>query len=172
MKNLEILKNKILPDQKTAESVFKKSKLNGQTTVFTNGCFDIIHKGHVEYLAKAADCGDILMVAVNTDDSVRSQGKGEERPINKEADRLKILAALLFVDYVVLFNDDTPLELIKQVKPDVLVKGADYNPHQTDKKHKEYIVGREDVLKNGGEVKTIDLVEGYSTTGLVERLKG
>jgi len=138
--------------------------------VFTNGCFDILHRGHIEYLSKASDCGDILIVAVNTDESVKAQGKGEERPINKEADRLELLAALFFVDYVVLFNNDTPIGLVKQIKPSVLIKGADYDPNQTDNSHKQYIVGREIVLRNGGEVRVIDLVQGYSTTRIIKKL--
>lgn len=171
MKRLTQLKSKILIDENEAALIVAKCQKQGQRVVFTNGCFDILHKGHIEYLAQAADCGDILLVAVNTDRSVKAQNKGEERPINKEEDRLSLLAALFFVDYVVLFSHDTPIELIQKVQPDVLAKGADYDPDQTDPNHKQYIVGREIVLEKGGEVKVIDLVTGYSTTNIVSKLK-
>lgn len=171
MKTLTQLKHKILIDENEAALITSERQKKGQKVVFTNGCFDILHKGHVEYLTQAADCGDVLIVAVNTDSSVKAQNKGTERPINKEDDRLSLLAALFFVDYVVLFNNDTPIELIQKVQPDILAKGADYDPDQTDSNHKQYIVGREIVLKKGGEVKAIDLVSGYSTTNLVNKLK-
>ncbi|MDX1348849.1 MAG: D-glycero-beta-D-manno-heptose 1-phosphate adenylyltransferase [Putridiphycobacter sp.] len=171
MKTLTQLKHKILLNESEAAFIVSERQKEGKKVVFTNGCFDILHKGHVEYLAQAADCGDVLMVAVNTDASVKAQNKGEERPINKELDRLELLAALFFVDYVVLFNDDTPQNLIEQVTPNVLVKGADYNPNQLDKNAKDYIVGRDIVIKNGGEVKAISLLEGYSTTSIVNKLK-
>ena len=165
------LTHKILDDVSDAAQMAKKHQKEGKKIVFTNGCFDILHRGHVEYLAKAADCGDILIVGVNTDASVKAQGKGEERPINKQSDRLTILASLFFVDYLVLFDDDTPIKLIKDIKPDALVKGADYDPNQTDPSSKSYIVGRETVIENGGEVIAIDLVEGYSTTNIVNKLR-
>ena len=139
--------------------------------VFTNGCFDILHKGHVEYLAKAADLGDILVVGVNSDASVKRQGKGDERPINDFEARATLLSALAFVDVVVEFDDDTPIDLIKEVMPDVLVKGGDYNPEQEDASSKDYIVGREIVLKNGGKVEVIEIVPGYSTTGILDKLQ-
>jgi rfaE bifunctional protein nucleotidyltransferase chain/domain len=143
----------------------------GRKVVFTNGCFDILHKGHVEYLAQAADLGDYLVVAVNSDASVKNQGKGEDRPINKIEARATLLAALDFVDAVLEFDGQTPLDLIAQLRPDVLVKGADYNPDQTNVLAKDYIVGREAVLNNGGEVKTIALVQGYSTTAILKKIK-
>lgn len=172
MKNLTALKHKILLDYNEAEIVSNSKQTEGKKIVFTNGCFDILHKGHVEYLAQAADLGNILIVAVNTDISVKAQNKGIERPINKETERLELLAALFFVDYVLLFNEDTPLELIKLLQPNVLVKGADYNPKETDPTSKKYIVGREEVLKNNGKVQVIDLVSGFSTTNIVNKLKG
>jgi D-glycero-beta-D-manno-heptose 1-phosphate adenylyltransferase len=132
--------------------------------VFTNGCFDILHRGHVEYLSKARDLGDVLVLGLNTDNSVKRLGKSPERPINKEDSRAIILAALECVDYIVLFDEDTPLELITKVLPDVLVKGDDYKP--------ENIVGYDVVTKNGGTVKTITFVEGFSTTGIISKLKG
>jgi len=128
--------------------------------VFTNGCFDIIHRGHIEYLAKASDLGDILIVGLNTDESVR-RIKGENRPINDENARSLVLAALKFVDAVVLFNEDTPYELIKLAKPHVLVKGSDYT--------EDTIVGADIVKENGGEIVTMDLVPGYSTSDIIDK---
>jgi rfaE bifunctional protein nucleotidyltransferase chain/domain len=130
----------------------------GSKVVFTNGCFDILHRGHVEYLAKAADMGDVLVVGLNTDASVRRL-KGESRPVNNQEARALVLASLSFVDAVILFDEDTPYELIKAVRPDVLVKGADYKP--------EEIVGYDIVTSYGGKVEVVDLVEGYSTTQLL-----
>ncbi len=130
--------------------------------VFTNGCFDILHLGHLDYLGKAADLGDQLIVGLNTDASVQ-QLKGPGRPINGQEARAQMLAALSFVDAVVLFDEDTPYELIKTIQPDVLVKGADYSV--------EEIVGHDIVLAKGGEVIPIDLLEGYSTTDIIEKLK-
>ena len=146
-------------------------KLMGQKVVFTNGCFDILHKGHVTYLAKAADLGDRLVIALNTDASVKQQGKGDERPINKEDARLQVIASLGFVDMVILFEEQTPYDIIKFLKPDVLVKGADYDPNEGDTTSKKYIVGSDIVRNNGGEVKVIDIVEGFSTTKIVNQLK-
>ena len=171
MKNLKKLNHKILINANEAKIVAQDKQSNGKKVVFTNGCFDILHKGHVEYLAKAADLGDILIVAVNTDRSVKALEKGDNRPVNNEADRMELLAALFFVDYVLLFDEDTPLQLIEQVKPNVLVKGGDYNPDETNPDAKTYIVGRESVLKRNGKVKVINLVEGYSTTNIVEQIK-
>lgn len=145
--------------------------LKNDKVVFTNGCFDILHKGHVTYLAKSAELGDRLIVAINTDASVREQGKGENRPINPEDARATVLAALGFVDMVVFFNENTPLNLIEFLQPDVLVKGADYDPNETDSSSKKYIVGSDIVKKNGGEVIAIQLVDGYSTTSIIEKSK-
>ena len=146
-------------------------RIKDETIVFTNGCFDILHKGHVTYLAKAADLGNRLIVGVNSDPSVKRQGKGDERPINPEDARQTLLAALTFVDLVVLFDGDTPEELIHFLVPDILVKGADYDPNETDKNSKKYIVGSELVLAHGGKVSVIDLEEGFSTTGIVKKLR-
>ncbi len=146
-------------------------KMKGESIVFTNGCFDILHKGHVTYLAKAADLGNRLVVGLNSDASVKRQGKGDERPINPEDARQTILASLTFVDLVVLFDGDTPEDLISKLQPDVLVKGADYDPNEIDKKSKKYIVGSDAVRANGGNVEVIDLVDGYSTTGIVKKMK-
>ena len=172
MKTLTKLHHKILMNAEETNLIVSERKKEGKSIVFTNGCFDILHRGHVEYLAKAADLGDVLIVAVNIDDSVRAQGKGEERPINKQADRMEMLAALFFVDYVLLFNDDTPLDVIQTIIPNVLVKGGDYDPNETELGSKKHIVGREFVLKNKGSVKVIELVAGYSTTNIVNKLKG
>ncbi|MFA6262292.1 MAG: D-glycero-beta-D-manno-heptose 1-phosphate adenylyltransferase [Bacteroidia bacterium] len=130
--------------------------------VFTNGCFDLLHKGHVDYLSQAADLGDKLIVALNTDHSV-SRLKGPGRPIQNEDSRLFIMASLTFVDAVILFDEETPYELIRVVQPDVLVKGSDYKP--------EDIVGYDIVVAKGGEVKTIDFLPGYSTTSIEKKIR-
>jgi len=143
----------------------------GKKVVFTNGCFDILHKGHVLYLAKTAEQGDVLVLGLNSDASVKKQGKGEGRPVNDYDARSTVLAALSFVDLIVEFDDDTPIRLIELVKPDVLAKGADYDPDEEDASKKSYIVGREVVIENGGEVKAIPLVDGFSTTGIIKKLK-
>lgn len=129
--------------------------------VFTNGCFDILHRGHIEYLSKARDLGDVLIVGLNTDASVR-RIKGEGRPVQDEASRALVIASLRFVEAVILFDEDTPYDLISLVKPDVLVKGGDYT--------EETIVGADIVKEGGGEVVTIPLVEGYSTSGLLKSI--
>ncbi len=135
----------------------------GQKIVFTNGCFDILHVGHIRYLQEAAKLGDILIIGLNSDASVKRL-KGPERPINSEQDRSEMLGALGFVDYVVIFDEDTPLRLIKEIQPDVLVKGGDYLP--------ENVVGREEVEARGGKLVLIPFVEGKSTTNLIEAIKG
>ena len=149
----------------------KKLRDQGKKVVFTNGCFDILHLGHVTYLAQASDLGDFLVVAVNDDASVRAQNKGENRPINPENARAFLIAAMGFVDAVVLFGEETPEKIIQQILPNVLVKGADYDALETDPKSKKFIVGSLEVKANGGEVKTIDLVPNYSTTGILAKGK-
>jgi rfaE bifunctional protein nucleotidyltransferase chain/domain len=146
-------------------------RLKNDKIVFTNGCFDILHTGHVTYLAKAADLGNRLVVAINTDASVKRLGKGDDRPVNSEEARAFVLSALGFIDMVILFNNDTPLELINALQPDILVKGADYDPNETDKSSKKYIVGSDVVKKYGGSVQAISLVDGFSTTGIINKLK-
>ena len=143
----------------------------GKKIVFTNGVFDILHVGHVTYLEKAKELGDVLVVGLNDDASVRRLNKGPERPINPEDARAKVLSALKSVDHVVIFGEDTPLELIKVVQPDVLVKGGDYDPDCTDANDKRYMVGSDIVRANGGKVAAIPLVSGFSTTGIVTRLR-
>ncbi len=144
--------------QKFVEKVQKK----GKKVVFTNGCFDILHYGHIDYLQKARLMGDYLVMGVNTDDSIKRL-KGNSRPVNQEMDRVRLIAALGFVDAVTLFDDDTPLKLISTVLPDVLVKGSDYDIKD--------IVGGKEIIDNGGEVKTIDFVDGYSTTDIIKKIR-
>lgn len=170
MSRLASLENKIVSLEDAKRRMYMWH-LKNDKVVFTNGCFDILHKGHVTYLAKSAELGDRLIVAINTDASVREQGKGENRPINPEDARATVLAALGFVDMVVFFNDQTPLQVIEMLQPDVLVKGADYDPNETDTRSKKYIVGSDIVKKNGGEVVAIQLVDGYSTTSIIEKSK-
>lgn len=134
----------------------------GKKIVFTNGCFDILHLGHIDYLNRAADLGDVLVIGVNTDASTRRL-KGEHRPLQDEKSRLHLLASLACVAAVVLFDEPTPLQLIKSVQPDILVKGADYSVDQ--------IVGGPEVLALGGKVETIPLVSGYSTSAIEARIK-
>jgi len=136
-------------------------QFKGEKVVFTNGCFDIIHLGHIDYLAKAADLGSKLIVGINSDDSV-TRLKGKTRPINNLQARSTVLAALRFVDAVVSFDEDTPYELIKAIVPDILVKGSDYKT--------EEIVGYDIVQSAGGEIITIDLVSGYSTSALEQKI--
>jgi rfaE bifunctional protein nucleotidyltransferase chain/domain len=136
-------------------------KFRSLKIVFTNGCFDILHLGHVEYLSQAASFGDILIIGLNSDVSIKSI-KGPFRPVQDEFARASILASLQFVSKVIIFDEDTPYELIKKIQPDILVKGADYKP--------EDIVGYDIVKAKGGEIITIEYVEGYSTTGILNKL--
>ena len=157
----------------TSEAIQKMElwRLKNDKIVFTNGCFYILHAGHVTYLAQAAALGNKLVVAVNTDSSVKRLGKGDDRPVNSEDARAFVLSALGFVDMVILFDTDTPIEIIEALKPDVLVKGADYDPNETDPTSKKYIVGSDIVNHYGGKVEAISLVDGFSTTGIINRLK-
>jgi rfaE bifunctional protein nucleotidyltransferase chain/domain len=141
----------------------KQWKANGDKVVFTNGCFDILHLGHVDYLEKSSEFGTQMIVAVNSDASVRTLEKGVERPVNSEYARARLIAALGFVSMVIIFGESTPLELIQSLSPDVLVKGDDYTL--------ETIVGAKEVIAAGGEVKTIALVPDYSTTKIIQKLK-
>lgn len=138
-------------------------RLRGDRIVFTNGCFDILHRGHVQYLEEAAALGHRLVIGLNSDASVRRQGKGPDRPLNDQDSRASVLAGLRCVDAVLVFDEDTPLEVIKTLKPDVLAKGGDWKPEQ--------IVGSDVVLANGGEVRSLGFVNGFSTTALVEKIK-
>ena len=164
------LKDKhIEPQNIEAQISLWKSK--GLSICFTNGCFDLLHLGHITYLNEAAKHADVLLVGVNSDRSVKSLEKSPERPINDELSRAKVVAALESVDGVIIFDEDTPQELIKKSTPNVLVKGGDYDPEQKNPEKSNYIVGRDHVLKNGGVVKTIGLVEGFSTTNVIQKLK-
>lgn len=138
-------------------------KADGKKVVFTNGVFDLLHIGHITYMAKAAELGDKLIIGLNSDSSVK-RIKGENRPVNDQNSRALLLAAMLFIDAVVVFDEDTPQNLIATLLPDVLVKGADYAI--------ENIVGGKEVIANGGEVKTITFVDGYSSTAIIKRIKG
>ena len=160
----EVVKNKIITDVNSVEFErmlaywrFRKDKI-----IFTNGCFDIVHRGHVEYLAKASNLGDVLIVGLNSDTSV-SRLKGSCRPLLDEYSRAMILAVMRFVEKVIIFEEDTPYNLIKKIQPDILVKGGDYD--------EETIVGADIVKAKGGKVVRIDFVEGYSTSSIVEKIK-
>ena len=155
------LLNKIL-DLVLLKSMVTNWQKEGKKVVFTNGVFDLLHIGHVTYLAKASEMGDKLIIGLNSDSSVKLI-KGENRPVNDQNNRAALLAALFFVDAVVVFEDDTPLKLITTLMPDILVKGADYSV--------ENIVGAKEVIANGGEVKTINFVEGYSSTSIIEKIR-
>lgn len=137
-------------------------RATGKTIAFTNGCFDILHEGHIFSLSQAAKEADLLIVGVNSDASIKRL-KGADRPINHEQSRALILASLAVVDAVVIFEEDTPIELIKAILPDVLVKGGDYTIEQ--------IVGSKEVIANGGKVVINPIVEGYSTTGIIQQIK-
>lgn len=155
----------MLPYQKKIQSLtrLKKNLKNKKGLVFTNGCFDILHRGHVEYLAKAKTKGKLLIVAVNSDESVRNL-KGPSRPINSLKDRMEVIASLECVDYVTWFSDETPLRLIRNLKPQTLVKGGDWRPDQ--------IIGGAEVLSWGGKVFSLPFIEGKSTTSLIDKIRG
>lgn len=157
---LELIENSVLTDE-SLDRMLAFWRFKGKKIVFSNGCFDILHLGHVDYLSKAADLGDVLIVGINTDASVHRL-KGTTRPINDQQSRALLVASLNFVSAVTLFDEDTPYELIKKIQPDILVKGNDYQP--------EEIVGYDVVKAKGGEVITIPLVEGYSTTAIEQKI--
>ncbi|MDR0970964.1 MAG: D-glycero-beta-D-manno-heptose 1-phosphate adenylyltransferase [Bacteroidales bacterium] len=162
MSEQEKIEKKILSlnEIKKKVSIWKREN---KKIVFTNGCFDIIHKGHITYLASSKDLGDKLIIGLNSDSSI-SCLKGEMRPLQDETSRAMILASLFFVDTIVLFSEQTPYNLIKEIKPDILVKGADYK--------KEDIVGYDILSSYGGEVKTLKFLEGYSTTNIIKKIQG
>ena len=161
MNQISRLRSKILSFS-ALETKLKKWRDVNEKIVFTNGCFDLLHLGHVDYLAKARDLGSRLVVGLNTDASIRRL-KGSSRPVKDEQSRLVLLAGMAFVDAVVLFDEETPLKLISMIKPDILVKGGDYEVQD--------VVGREIVLNNKGKVRTIDFVDGYSSSALIEKVK-
>jgi rfaE bifunctional protein nucleotidyltransferase chain/domain len=151
-----------ITDLPTLLNKVKSWKSEGKKIVFTNGVFDLLHLGHITYMAKAAELGDKLIIGLNADASVKRL-KGENRPVNDQSNRAALLATMYFIDAVVVFEEDTPLNLITQIMPDILVKGADYSV--------ENIAGAKEVLANGGEVKTITLVEGHSSTNIINKIK-
>lgn len=162
MQELEIIQSKIIRTRKALLKQLAYWNFKDKKIVFTNGCFDLLHMGHVDYLAKAASLGDILILGLNTDDSVR-RIKGDSRPIQDEESRAQILAAMQFIDAIVMFDEDTPYDLIKTIQPDFLVKGSDYNAKD--------IVGYDVLMNKGGQVVTIDFLEGYSTSRIVDKIK-
>jgi rfaE bifunctional protein nucleotidyltransferase chain/domain len=169
MNHSDVIKNKIY----TCESIkhlLGRMRYFKKKVVFTNGCFDILHLGHVDYLAKAADHGDYFVVGLNSDASVKLLNKGANRPLQDQNSRAMVIAALGFVDAVILFDEENPKLLIEFVRPDVLVKGADYDAQEKDVKSKKFIVGSDAVRKNGGEVVTIEFVEGYSTSAIEKKI--
>lgn len=161
MKHLEIIKNKILLPQEL-RSIMEVKQMEGKTFAFSNGCFDLVHQGHIDYLSKSRDLADYLIIGLNTDSSVRRL-KGPRRPINDQYSRALMLASFLFVDYVVMFDEDTPYNLIKTLQPDVLIKGSDYKV--------EDIVGYDIVTARGGKVVTLDFIPGFSTTLIEKRIR-
>lgn len=155
-----LLKSKI-KNLRGLKRIIARLKAKGKKIVFTNGCFDLLHYGHTKYLEDAKRKGDVLVVAINSDSSIK-RIKGDKRPIINKQDRMKIVSALESVDYVVSFNEDTPIRVIESLKPDILVKGADWNEKD--------IVGRDFVLSYGGRVSTIKLVKGRSTSNLIRKV--
>ena len=161
MKTIQNITEKIYSTEEISKQTFRW-KFKSKTIVFTNGVFDLLHEGHIASLTQAASLGDILIVAINSDDSVKKL-KGPSRPINNEYTRALILAQMLIVDAVVIFNEETPLELIKSIMPDTLVKGGDYNIEQ--------IAGAKEVIANGGNVVLAEMIQGVSTSILIEKMK-
>ena len=161
MKNIDAVNEKIIPFN-TIQSWVNAKKLTAKTIAFTNGCFDILHEGHIYSLSQAAKEADVLVVGVNADISVKKL-KGENRPINNQHSRSLIIASLVIVDAVVIFEEDTPFELIQKVMPDVLLKGGDYTI--------ETIIGAKEVIANGGRVATNPIIQNFSSTGLIEKMK-
>lgn len=154
----QIIKKTITLDEATG--LFDKEFRSESKIVFTNGCFDLLHRGHIYYLSRAREMGDLLVVGLNSDASV-SRLKGPGRPVNNQAARAEVLGALAFVDYIIIFNEETPLELISRLDPHILVKGGDYLV--------EDIVGYREVTSRGGQVLTIPLLEGYSSSSIIDR---
>ena len=160
MKQTDTIKNRILDRQELIKEVVRL-RLKSKTIAFTNGVFDILHEGHIAVLSKAASFADVLIVGLNSDASVKNI-KGEDRPVNNENSRALILASLIMVDNVVSFEENTPIEIIKLIQPDVLVKGGDYTL--------DTIVGAKEVMANGGRVEIVPLMEGFSTTTIIKKI--
>ena len=161
MKNTDVIKQKIYPLSAMLHKL-AQIRLIGTKVSFTNGVFDILHTGHIASLSQAAAEGDFLIVGLNSDASVKRL-KGDERPINNQDARALVLASLIIVDAVVIFHEDTPLEIIKAIMPDVLVKGGDYTIDQ--------IVGAKEVMANGGRLVINEIIEGFSTTGIIDKIR-
>lgn len=162
MDKLQLIKDKIIFKKEDAFNRLQTWRFKDEKIVFSNGCFDIVHRGHLEYLASAASMGNKMIIGLNTDSSTQRL-KGPTRPINDEYSRALLLASLGFVDMVILFEEDTPYNLIDFVQPDVLVKGSDYKA--------EDIVGYDIVKAKGGEIKTLDFIEGFSSTGIIKKIQ-
>lgn len=161
MNYLSFIENKIVREKEQLTNILNQWRFKDEKIIFTNGCFDILHRGHVEYLAQAASLGTKLIIGLNTDSSVRRL-KGENRPVNDQEARAILLASLIFTDKIVFFGEDTPLDLIRFIQPDILVKGSDYKP--------EDIVGYDIIKAKGGQIITIDLTMGYSTTSILKKI--
>jgi rfaE bifunctional protein nucleotidyltransferase chain/domain len=159
--NIDFLQSKIYKNLDECSQKLNQWRNENEKIVFTNGCFDIMHLGHVDYLAKAADLGTKLIVGLNSDAST-TRLKGATRPITNQISRASILASFFFVDAIIVFDEETPIKLITSIMPSVLVKGADYTI--------ENIVGAKEMLRNNGEVKTIEFIEGYSTSAIEQRI--
>jgi rfaE bifunctional protein nucleotidyltransferase chain/domain len=163
MKKIEVIQSKIVSNREELVRQVARWKFQSKKIVFTNGVFDLLHKGHVTYLAQAADLGDVLIVGLNSDVSSKKLNKGANRPIQEQESRALILASLHVVSVVSIFDEETPAELIKLVQPDVLVKGGDWKPEQ--------IVGYNTVKAYGGQVLSIDFIPGFSTTSIEQKIK-
>ncbi len=161
MKQTQAIQNKIYTLE-TLQRQIASWRVTCKTIAFTNGCFDILHEGHIFSLSQAAQEADYLIVAVNSDNSVKRLGKGDNRPINAESSRALLLASLAIVDAVIIFNEDTPQQLISTILPDVIVKGGDYTVEQ--------IAGAKEVIANGGRVVINKIVEGFSTTSIINKI--
>ncbi|PXX97764.1 D-glycero-beta-D-manno-heptose 1-phosphate adenylyltransferase [Marinifilum breve] len=162
MDKLKLIKDKIIFQKEDAFNLLQTWRFKEEKIVFSNGCFDIVHRGHLEYLASAASMGNKMIIGLNTDSSTQRL-KGATRPIIDEYSRALLLASLAFVDMVILFEEDTPYNLINFVQPDILVKGSDYKA--------EDIVGYDIVKAKGGEIKTLDFIEGFSSTGIIKKIQ-
>ncbi len=163
MKSIDAIRSKIVSSE-ILGNIIENKKSAGKKIIFTNGCFDILHRGHIEYLSSARDLGDIFVIGLNSDESVRRL-KGESRPAVDEESRALTLASFEFVDYVVVFHEDTPADLIRVIRPDFWVKGSDYGNYEELPEYRA-------LLESGGKVKLIPLVEGFSTTDIYKKIQG
>ncbi len=161
MNTIEIIKNKMFLDKRILKEEIQKQKKNKKIIVFTNGCFDILHYGHINYLSRAKDLGDYLIVALNTDDVIK-QLKGSSRPINKLINRMEIVASLFFVDFVTFFEEVTPIHIISELQPDIHVKGGDYKVQDLPEK--------DVVFSYGGKIEILPFIEGFSTSGIIKQI--